>query len=271
MSEAPFRPDAGPRAVKAGLAAALMAALMAPIGVRAATPEDLQLPPPSSPPPPAAGGREAVAPFVLQVAGAARERAIACLTAAVYYEAGTQSREGQEAVAQVVLNRVRHPAFPKSVCGVVYEGAERTTGCQFSFACDGSTARRPLARRWREAEAVAIAALQGHVAERAGAATHYHAVGISPYWRASLIETGRIGGHVFYRMGGAEGSAEALTGRYAGDEPLIEPAPAAGRIVSAATGRALPSTPSAAQFSVWGLDVATVTARHGDIVVKPAS
>ncbi|WP_398286925.1 cell wall hydrolase [Sphingomonas daechungensis] len=79
------------------------------------------------------------------------------MTSAVYYEAGQESLDGQRAVAQVVLNRVRHPAFPANVCGVVYEGSTRATGCQFTFTCDGSlmrgrslvhgTAPRPSPRR----------------------------------------------------------------------------------------------------------------------------
>ena len=75
-----------------------------------------------------------------------RRRALLCLTQAVYYEAGFEPLEGRRAVAQVVLNRMRHPAFPKSVCGVVYQGA-RDPVCQFSFVCDGSLYRAPGA--WR--------------------------------------------------------------------------------------------------------------------------
>ena len=71
-----------------------------------------------------------------------RARALECLTAAIYYEAASESDDGQRAVAQVVLNRVRHPAFPGTVCGTVYQGSERA-GCQFSFACDGAMARAP--------------------------------------------------------------------------------------------------------------------------------
>ena len=137
-------------------------------------------------------------------------RAVHCLTQAVYYEAATEPREGQEAVAQVVLNRLKHPAFPKSVCGVVFEGAERTTGCQFTFTCDGSLARPPVAWRWDAAERVAAAALAGRVANGVGASTHYHAVWMTPYWSASLVQTTRIGGHVFYRMPGGLGSPGLL-------------------------------------------------------------
>jgi len=70
-------------------------------------------------------------------------RALTCLTQAVYYEAASEPDGGQRAVAQVVLNRVAHPAYPKTVCGVVYQGSERSTGCQFTFTCDGALARMP--------------------------------------------------------------------------------------------------------------------------------
>ncbi|MFN5901342.1 MAG: cell wall hydrolase, partial [Novosphingobium sp.] len=73
--------------------------------------------------------------------GVDRSRALQCLAAAVYYEARSESDVGQRAVAQVVLNRVAHPSYPNTVCGVVYQGSERTTGCQFSFTCDGSLAK----------------------------------------------------------------------------------------------------------------------------------
>jgi spore germination cell wall hydrolase CwlJ-like protein len=85
-------------------------------------------------------------PFLLAAASEAdRARSIECLTAAIYYEAATEPLDGQRAVAQVVLNRVRHPAYPSTVCGVVFEGARRITGCQFTFTCDGSLRRPPMA------------------------------------------------------------------------------------------------------------------------------
>ena len=86
---------------------------------------------------------------------ATRARALECLTSAVYYEAGSEPVDGQRAVAQVVLNRVRHPAFPSTVCDVVYQGSTRATGCQFTFTCDGSLARRPSADGWARARTVA--------------------------------------------------------------------------------------------------------------------
>jgi spore germination cell wall hydrolase CwlJ-like protein len=111
----------------------------------------------------AGGPNPAASPFVFKGSASARTQALNCLASAVYYEAGNQDADGERAVAQVVLNRVRHPAFPNSVCGVVYEGSTRTTGCQFTFTCDGSLAREPDADGWRRARKVAEAALSGSV------------------------------------------------------------------------------------------------------------
>jgi len=150
-----------------------------------------------------------------------RRRALLCMTQAVYYEAGFESVEGRRAVAQVVLNRMRHPAFPKSVCGVVYQGA-RDPVCQFSFVCDGSLYRRPALDAWKEAERVAQAALDGFVERTVGAATHYHADYVAPYWAPRLAKISQIGAHIFYRWPGAWGSTAAFTGRYIGEpnDPL---------------------------------------------------
>lgn len=148
-------------------------------------------------------------------------RALLCLTQAVYYEAGFEPLEGRRAVAQVVLNRMRHPAFPKSVCGVVYQGA-RAPVCQFSFVCDGSLYRRPALGAWKQAEAVAKAALDGFVERAVGAATHYHADYVAPVWAPRLAKITKIGAHIFYRWPGAWGSTAAFTGRYIGEpaDPL---------------------------------------------------
>jgi hypothetical protein len=150
-----------------------------------------------------------------------RRRALLCLTQAVYYEAGFEPLEGRRAVAQVVINRMRHPAFPKSVCGVVYQGA-RDPVCQFSFVCDGSLYRRPALGAWKEAERVAQAALDGFVERAVGAATHYHADYVAPYWAPRLAKISQIGAHIFYRWPGAWGSTAAFTGRYIGEpnDPL---------------------------------------------------
>jgi hypothetical protein len=150
-----------------------------------------------------------------------RRRALLCMTQAVYYEAGFEPLEGRRAVAQVVINRMRHPAFPKSVCGVVYQGA-RDPICQFSFVCDGSLYRRPALGAWKDAERIAAAALDGFVDKSVGAATHYHADYVAPYWAPRLAKIAQIGAHIFYRWPGAWGSTAAFTGRYIGEpaDPL---------------------------------------------------
>ena len=153
-----------------------------------------------------------------------RRRAIRCLTQAIYYEAALEPTEGQEAVAQVILNRVRDPNYANSVCGVVYEGAERVTGCQFSFTCDGSLAQGPVSWAWTRAARVAERALGGHVADRVGTATHYHANYVHPWWAPTLNKLTQIGAHIFYRWKGVYGEPAAFRQAYSGREPLIDEA-----------------------------------------------
>ena len=165
---------------------------------------------------------EAMKPFVLPAKNTAeRARAELCLSQAVYYEAGFESGEGQAAVAQVVLNRLRHPAYPKSVCGVVYQGSQRPTGCQFSFTCDGSLTRAPAPAAWANAQFVARRALSGFVDPSVGAATHYHADYVVPYWAVTLMKLRQIGAHIFYRMTGPVGGLAAFDGRYEGNETAL--------------------------------------------------
>jgi spore germination cell wall hydrolase CwlJ-like protein len=168
-----------------------------------------------------AGPIEPMRPFVLTGGAEDRARALTCLTQAVYYEAAREPVEGQQAVAQVVLNRVRHPAYPKSVCGVVFEGSARAAGCQFTFTCDGALRWRPDPALWRRAEAVARRALAGYVDKEVGSATHYHAAYVAPYWAPTLVKMTRIGQHIFYRWPGAWGQPAAFTGRYAGGEAML--------------------------------------------------
>lgn len=134
----------------------------------------------------------------------ATRRDLECLTAAVYYEARGESAAGQAAVAQVILNRVSDPRFPKSVCAVVYQGAGGR-GCQFSFACDGVLDRAGGGAAWDRARRVATRALSGFVMAEVGNATHFHATRVSPGWGAGLRQVAQIGLHVFYRpsRGGA--------------------------------------------------------------------
>ncbi len=158
-------------------------------------------------------------PFKPSSDDADRSRSLDCLTAAIYYEARSETDDGQRAVAQVVLNRVRHPAFPASVCGVVYQGSYRRTGCQFTFTCDGSLRRRPIAHIWDRARRIAEAALAGEVYAPVGNATHYHTTAILPYWAGSLTRSAVVGAHIFYRWKGGAGERSAFHQDYAGNEP----------------------------------------------------
>ena len=151
-----------------------------------------------------------------------RRRALECLTAAIYYEAASEPDAGQRAVAQVVLNRARHPAFPATVCGVVYQGSERRS-CQFSFACDGAMARVASPAGWARAARIAAAALGGYVFAPVGLATHYHTYAVTPAWNRTLVMTDAIGAHFFHRWKGFWGTAGAFVQRYLGHEPVPGP------------------------------------------------
>jgi spore germination cell wall hydrolase CwlJ-like protein len=149
-----------------------------------------------------------------------RARAVDCLALAAMAEAGGGDA-GQRAVIQVVLNRVRHPAFAKTVCGVVFQGSERTTGCQFTFTCDGSLARRYSDAAWSAARRRASEALDGKVYAPVGAATHYHTDWVHPVWSSELNKIARIDTHLFFRWPGYWGSRDAGRVAYRGGEPAI--------------------------------------------------
>uniref|UniRef100_UPI0035CACE5F cell wall hydrolase n=1 Tax=uncultured Sphingomonas sp. TaxID=158754 RepID=UPI0035CACE5F len=172
------------------------------------------------------GSIHPAAPFSMAHVGAIdRGRALQCLTTAIYYEAATEPDAGQQAVAQVILNRVRHPAFPATVCGVVFQGSEHV-GCQFSFACDGSLQRgSPSQAYWLRAMKVAAAALNGQVMASVGLATHYHTYAVTPAWNRSLVMTAAIGAHFFHRWQGYWGTPAAFHQLYAGGEPVPGPHP----------------------------------------------
>jgi len=153
-----------------------------------------------------------------------------CLAQAVYYEARSEPALGQAAVAQVVLNRAHDPRYPKSVCGVVYQGAEHR-GCQFSFACDGSMSRGgDDVAAWAEARAVASKALSGSVVDAVGASLNYHANYVSPTWAQRLLKVAAIGRHIFYSA-------------VAGVLPPGATAPQTGETSSYSADPAAPSTP----------------------------
>lgn len=169
--------------------------------------------------PVASGPNPVAAPFHFAGNPSARAQALSCLASAVYYEAGNQDTDGARAVAQVVLNRVRHPAFPGSVCGVVYQGSTRPTGCQFTFTCDGSLGRQPDAEGWRRAKQIAEQALDGAIYAPVGWATHYHADYVVPYWASSMAKNAVVGAHLFYRWAGNWGQPAVFSKAYTGHEP----------------------------------------------------
>jgi hypothetical protein len=151
-----------------------------------------------------AGVVRASAPFQLDGPVAA-SRDLDCLTAAVYFEARGESAAGQAAVAQVVLNRARHPAFPHTVCGVVYQGAG-THSCQFSFACNGAMRLKHETAAWARARDVASRALSGYVMAAVGGATHFHVARLGGIWGGSMVKIAQVGQHIFYSFGGRRGA-----------------------------------------------------------------
>jgi len=193
-----------------------------------------------------------------------RAQAIGCMTNAVLHEAGFESSAGQEAVAEVVMNRLRNRAYPKTVCGVVFQGSARRTGCQFSFTCDGSLRRSLAADVVARARDVAVRAIDGQLVARTSGATHYHADYVSPYWAPSLVRLTAIGRHIFYRQLGA--APVSSLARY---DPAREQMPIAlagetmagsATMASIAPERSRPTQP----FMPWGLaPVVTAQAATG--------
>ena len=208
-------------------------------------------------------------PFMLTGTGLDRSRAMQCLTDAIYYEAASEPDAGQRAVAQVVLNRVRHPAFPGTVCGVVYQGSERG-GCQFSFACDGAMARVPARGPWARAANVAAAALAGYVYAPVGLATHYHTYAVTPAWNRTLVMTDAVGAHFFHRWKGYWGTAAAFTQVYRGGEPVPGPhagvaVPPPSMTVATTAPAPAPITAAATILPAWrGASVAAAAAATDD-------
>lgn len=150
-----------------------------------------------------------------------------CLAEAIYYEARSESYRGQVAVAEVVMNRTRSPHYPSSICGVVYQGHTRATGCQFTFTCDGSLNRRPRGRAWERARNIAAQVMLGYTRPVTGRATHYHTTAVNPIWNATLVETVRVGDHIFYRFPSRSERAvlQAALDRRRAAAPAADPLP----------------------------------------------
>jgi hypothetical protein len=165
-----------------------------------------------------------------------QSRELECLTQAVYSEARGESPAGQAAVAQVILNRVRHPAFPKSVCGVVYQG------CQFSFACNGGGRRHAEGAAWDRARQVATRAMDGYVMADVGTATHFHASRLGSTWSGGLRKVAQIGAHIFYRFAGSRGGA----GMFSNDAPARAVYASLGPLPAGSGGKILTAVEHAA-------------------------
>lgn len=168
-----------------------------------------------------------------------RAQAVQCLALAIAYEAGFESAEGQAAVAEVILNRMRSGSFQKTVCGVVYAGSTRRTGCQFTFTCDGSLRRALPASVLAASRAVAERVFDGLAATTVAGATHYHATYVRPYWAPSLVRLTRIGNHIFYRMPGGNAGRRA---------PGVVAPP-----LAIAPGVSAVPAPAPGVFAPWGL------------------
>lgn len=125
---------------------------------------------------------------------------IHCMSEAIYYEARSETRSGQIAVAEVIQNRVKNKHFPNTVCGVVYEGSERSTGCQFTFTCDGSMDRAPEGKGWDRSVDVANLVMSSGYTPSTHWATHYHTTEVDPKWSKTMRMTRQVGNHVFYRF-----------------------------------------------------------------------
>jgi spore germination cell wall hydrolase CwlJ-like protein len=124
-----------------------------------------------------------------------------CLAEAIYFEARSESDEGQAAVAQVVLNRVKSGLYPASICGVVYQNQHRHLACQFTFACEGKALRIADRDSWATARRIADEVLEGKTyLSDVGGATHYHADYVRPYWARRLKRMDVIGRHIFYKL-----------------------------------------------------------------------
>lgn len=126
-----------------------------------------------------------------------------CLATAIYFESRGEGLRGQAAVAQVVLNRVRNPTYPNTICGVVYQNSHWRNRCQFSFACDGIQDRVLSPSHFKTAEEIAMAVTAGKIfIEEVGSSTHYYAQYVSPRWARSMEKMKKIGLHIFYRTYG---------------------------------------------------------------------
>ena len=135
------------------------------------------------------------------------QQELKCLTDNIYYEAATQSVMGKIAVGRVVMNRIKDPRFPKTVCGVVYQGTDRhqrvrldaSMGCQFSWTCDPSLQAKIYPAQYEESRKVAYQLLAfNSFNDTLKGALYYHADYINPFWSNKLKMVAKIDNHIFY-------------------------------------------------------------------------
>jgi hypothetical protein len=227
-----------------------------------------------------AGALGRLDPDTLRMAAkpAGRGKELDCLAEAVYFEARGESPRGQAAVATVIMNRVKKPGFPKTVCGVVYQGAAHRNACQFSFACDGQAEAVVEQSAWERARRVAARALSGAVLRDIGSATHFHTVDVTPGWGASMLRTAQVGLHVFYRLNPHAPHLE-VRDPVLEDQPVLVSAPAAPNAaplrLSAVLTAPAASEPAAAPAAAAAGDsaasaVETAPAPRAEITAPPS-
>lgn len=129
------------------------------------------------------------------------EKDLWCMATAIYFESRGESYRGQVAVGQVVMNRLAHKIYPKTICGVVFQNQQMRNACQFSFACDGIPETVTEPKAWAQAEEIAKGVINGSLyITEVGAATHYHASYVYPAWAPRLQRNTKIGQHIFYQF-----------------------------------------------------------------------
>ena len=175
-----------------------------------------------------------------------------CMTEAVYFEARGETLRGQAAIAQVVMNRIANPRFPKTVCGVVFQGASGR-GCQFSFACDGSMRQGLDPTAWDRARRIAERALLGAGAAGVGGATHFHTIDVTPNWGPRMLRVAQVGLHIFYRA----------------DTRAVSDGPPAERVVWTGLTSAT-SGPTPALVLEKGVDAQSAGPTKGDVALAHA-
>jgi len=131
----------------------------------------------------------------------ADDKQLWCMATAIYFESRGEVYRGQVAVAQVVMNRVKHRLYPSTICGVVFQNQHRRNACQFSFACDGIPETVNDAKSWAQAQEIAKKVMAGELyLTEVGNATHYHATYVKPKWAPRMVKLAQVGQHIFYRF-----------------------------------------------------------------------